>query len=376
MKTKVKNAFRTAELGYIVNRSNQTLTQYPSVLSIRKDDNKRSVVFKLPNGLNPDLLFEKEYVFKQYFGENIEFEMKNNLGILKIYNQSLPDLYEFKYEDFVGHMKKYKLPIIAGKNRGGEVVVYDMVNHPHLLVAGETGSGKSSILRVILTSLIIYKRHSIQLYLGDLKRTEFHLFRNIDNVKAVMTKKEEVNRVLNHIQDMMYERSDLLDMHGFAHIDEYNKHAADKKPYIIVCIDEVARLQKEKDIMDQLEDIGNMGRALGVFLILSMQRPDAKILDGQIKNALTVRYAFQQTDKINSNIVLGSGQHVDASKLEKPGEFYYKNEGIVKLKAPFLDLETARKMIDVYRKPMQKKEEVKEVEQDFIPLPFGDFNER
>ncbi|MGC4375947.1 FtsK/SpoIIIE domain-containing protein [Fictibacillus sp. Mic-4] len=267
--------------------------------------------------------------------------------VLEVYQELQKTTYNYSYEEFAEEMEKSKLPILAGKDLKGNLHVYDMVEHPHLLIAGETGSGKSVTLRSILTSLILHKRQGLELYLADLKRSEFHVFRHIDIVKAVMTRKEDIYRCCVRLQKEMQERGDLLDAYEVAHIDDFNKlKDVEKKPYIVFCIDEFALLKKEKEIMAIIEEISCIGRALGVFLILSLQRPDAKIMEGQLKNNLTVRFAFQHSDKINSDITLGRGTKEDASKLERPGQFYIKNVEITELQAPFLDLEPAKELLE------------------------------
>ncbi|MGE1044295.1 FtsK/SpoIIIE domain-containing protein, partial [Bacillus wiedmannii] len=88
------------------------------------------------------------------------------------------------------------------------------------------------------------------------------------------------------------------------HIDAYNKlNPNHPKPYILLAIDEVAMLKDEKECMTTIEKISAVGRSLGVFLLLSMQRPDAKVLDGKLKLNMTVRMGFKCDSVINSNIM-------------------------------------------------------------------------
>lgn len=348
-RTKLMNLFRTADLCFRFERNKRQLTSYPKILDVRFPTGRVQYVFSLPVGLDPKELKKKEYFFKQVFGN---IELRGDIGkfVLDVYNELQETTYNYSYEKYAEEMEKVKLPILAGKDLKGKLHVYDMVEHPHLLIAGETGSGKSVTLRSILTSLILHKRQGLELYLADLKRSEFHVFRHIDIVKAVMTKKEDIYRSCVRLQKEIQERGNLLDAYEVAHIDDYNKlKDVEKKPYIVFCIDEFALLKKEKEIMAIIEEISCIGRALGVFLILSLQRPDAKIMDGQLKNNLTVRFAFQHSDKINSDITLGRGTKEDASKLERPGQFYFKNVGITELQAPFLDLDPARELLEKFK---------------------------
>lgn len=122
--------------------------------------------------------------------------------------------------------------------------------------------------------------------------------------------------MLHYLQKEMQQRGDLLDQHEVSHISDLQK----PPPFIVLCIDEVALLQKEKALMELVEEVSAIGRALGVFLILSMQRPDRKVLDGKLKNNLTVRMGFRCADLINSRIIGTPG----SEKLKTDGRMLLK----------------------------------------------------
>nr|WP_269448582.1 FtsK/SpoIIIE domain-containing protein [Metabacillus kandeliae] len=316
--------------------------------------------------MNPTDLKKKEYVLSQVFGSRYELKGDGIRYTLKIYTNEPETKFDFELPELTG-----RIPVLAGKDQLGNMLSFDMVENPHLLIAGETGSGKSVTIRMILTALILAKRSEIDFYLADMKRSEFHLFRHCEGVQAVMTKKEELALCLSHLRKEMKLRGDLLDETELDHIDKYNsKYTSQKKKYIILCIDEVALLKKETKLMDVVEEISCIGRALGIFLILSMQRPDSKVLEGQLKNNLTVRYAFQHSDKINSDITLGRGTKEDASKLERPGQFYFKNQSTVMVQAPFLTMERAKELLEPYKVRPYIDVGAEIIEQDdFSPLP-------
>lgn len=320
------------------------------------------IVFTLPTGLDPSLMKKNFYVFQQVYGKHIELDGEVKTFTIRL--SKMPKEFPYDFDSF--NLKKYKLPIVAGINKNGEVFIYDMVKFPHLLIAGETGSGKSTQLRSVLTTLIkSLPPKRLELYLCDLKRSEFHIFRNISHVKGPFVSVNDISPQLHHLRLEMQKRGDLLDLHEVSHIDELPI----KIPYLILCIDEVALLQKEKEIMEIVEEISSIGRALGVFLILSMQRPDRDVLDGKLKVNLTVRMGFKTADKINSRIIGTPG----SEKIKESGVFLIKHPEFdenEEIRAPYLTLDKAKKLLEEFKSPNNKNvnKQNKNVKSDVVEL--------
>ena len=320
----------------------------PRILNISSE----KITFILPTGLDPKNVRKNFYVFQQVYGSDIEIE--GDIKTFTLHLKQIPKTVHYDYESL--QLEKYRLPILAGVDRNGKTIIYDMVSYPHLLIAGETGSGKSTQLRAILTTLIqaLYPEQ-LQLYLCDMKRSEFHIFRHVRHVHGPFITVRELYTVLLSLRMEMQRRGDQLDRYEVAHIDDLPS----KLPYIVLCIDEVALLQKEKNIMDIVEEISAIGRALGVFLILSMQRPDSEVLDGKLKVNLTVRMGFKTADLINSKIIGTPG----SEKIKHPGKFLLKApmfEDLTEITSHYLSIEKAKEILELYK---NKKAQIK---QDFI----------
>ncbi|QCT03788.1 Cell division FtsK/SpoIIIE [Paenibacillus algicola] len=300
------------------------------------------VVFVLPDGLDPKEIHKRAWLFEQTFGDNIDLSGTAKTFTLNVYQQ---DVQRFDYDSVAVEraVSGLRLPIYVGRSRTGDEV-YDMTEHPHLLVAGETGSGKSVALRSILTTLIRTAGDRMELYCADLKRSEFHLFKGI--ARQVVVEAPRLHQIVLRIRKDMRKRGDVLDRAGMAHVDELPRK--ERPPYIVLAIDEVALLKKERDLMDGIEEISAIGRALGVFLILSMQRPDSDVLDGKLKNNLTVRMAFRHSDEINSRITLGSGEAADIQQSQK-GRMMLKLDGTKTVQGPYLDLPKAKTLLEPYK---------------------------
>ncbi|MBW7649780.1 FtsK/SpoIIIE domain-containing protein [Anoxybacillus sp. ST4] len=354
-KSTLIKCFRAAELYQTYKTGEKAIYIYPKIHSVQFKINKTIYTFTLQNGMNPKDVKKKEYVFQQIFGKQIEIDGDVKKFTLTVYHDSLDHEVLYDYQAFYDVIAKMKLPIIAGKDKNGQWRAFDMTKHPHLLIAGETGSGKSTQLRSILTTLIQYKKpDELELYLADCKKSEFHIFKQIEHVKCVLSSPRDIRKMLQYIKQELDERSNLTDEFGVAHIDDLpDSH---KKPYIIVCIDEFVMLRNDSKIMDILIEIVAIGRTLGVFTILSMQRPTADVLDTTIRANLTVRMGFKVADATNAKII----NTIGAEKIEQAGQFILRIVKQEEIQAPYLDIEKAKKILESY----VVEKEVKEIKDE------------
>ena len=327
---------------------------YPKIHDISKENKVIRYVFTLANGIDPEKVYKAEWCFKQAFGEHITIDGKIKKFVLKIYPEGLPKEVKYYFEDWAD---KYTLPIVCGKDLNNQKVSYDMDLYPHLLLTGETGSGKSSLLRVILTTLMLKKSEKeIRFVLGDMKRSEFGIYRNVAHVDGVYMSESTLQPALMNVKMELERRGELLDQHEVTHIRELPEPI----PYIVVAIDEVALLKSNKKIMAALEDISAVGRSLGVQLILSMQRADYKLMDGKLKNNLTVRISGRQSNESNARIAgVPGAEDID---MDKKGRMIVVLEKPILVQSPFLSLQKAKELIKPLKvkpieSPIEKEEE-------------------
>lgn len=354
---KMVEIFRKGGL-YIIKRplnGDKEIRIFPNVENVWQDDIKTVIVFSIPFGLEPSAFEEKAWLFRQGLGTNMEMVIEDRRGIITIYHTSLPGRYNYDFNKVKDAVRGMSVPVVVGQSATG-LQVYDMAVYPHLLIAGETGSGKSSQLRSILTTLALTKtEHELEMYLCDLKRTEFFIFRNVRNVKRVATDYDGLMDVLYSVEAELKRRGELLDHAECVDLSEFNdKHPDAREPYIIVAIDEAALIKKDRQAMQVLGNISAIGRALGVFLILSMQRPDAEVIDGKLKNNLTVRMAFRCADGVNSRIIIDSDEAAKI-KIDQKGRMVWKHEGLVPVQAPWLSPKQAKALLE----PVRKSKEIK-----------------
>lgn len=345
---------------------------FPMIHDISEQKESVRYTFTLPNGVDPAQIQKKWFCFQQILGKNLMIEGEIKKFVLYVFHSNTGlKPYNYSYKKWKPLLEKFRLPVVVGQDQFGKQIVYDMTdsNTPHLLIAGETGSGKSSMVRVVLSTLIQYMSpDQLHLYLGDLKNSEFHFLRRIKHVKDVCMEEVEMQIMLQKLWKEIRDRRKLMEEYEVDHIDEYNKLNPDnQKPYILLAIDEVAMLQDEKECMTTVEKISAVGRALGVFLMLSMQRPDAKVLDGKLKLNMTVRMGFKCDGVINSNIMGTPG----AEELEQSGQMILKLNGLKKVQAPYLTLDKAKAIVEPYRLSKEQEIESGALEEQIQEEVFG-----
>jgi S-DNA-T family DNA segregation ATPase FtsK/SpoIIIE len=275
-------------------------------------------------------------------------------------------------EDQLYRQTNINLPLILGKNIGGEPVIVDLARMPHLLVAGTTGSGKSvSINTMILSLLYALPPEKCRFIMIDPKMLELSIYDGIPHLltpvvtdphKAVMALKWAVREMESRYQSM----SKL----NVRNIDGYNARLAEAKlkgetlkrrvqtgfdpetgqpifeeqdlkmeplPFIVVVVDEMADLMlvAGKDIESAVQRLAQMARAAGIHLIMATQRPSVDVITGTIKANFPTRISFQVTSKIDSRTILGEQ---GAEQLLGQGDMLYMASGgrITRVHGPYV----------------------------------------
>ena len=222
---------------------------------------------------------------------------------------------------------KMEIPVILGKDITGEAQVIDLVQTPHLLIAGATGSGKSVCVNSIICT-ILYKRkpEEVRMILIDPKIVELKLYNDIPHLlTSVVTEPKRAFQALQYCICEMERRYSLLDGVGVRDIKSYNRRvkerefAAEAMPYIVVVIDEFADLMATtgKELESTLARLAAMSRAVGIHLVLATQRPSIDVITGLIKANIPSRVAFMVASKFDSRIIIDA---VGAEKLLGKGD--------------------------------------------------------
>lgn len=227
---------------------------------------------------------------------------------------------------------KNPLTFVLGKDITGSVKLCNLAKMPHLLVAGSTGSGKSVCLNAVILSLI-YKTSpdDVRLILIDPKQVEFSIYNGLPHllVPNVITESDKALNSLTWAVDEMERRYTMFRNSRTKDIGEYNASSdvlegkADKMPYIVIIIDEVADLfmTSKKEVEEKIARLAQKSRAAGIHLILATQRPSVDVITGTMKNNFPSRISFKLMSFADSKTIL---DQAGAEKLLGRGDMLYK----------------------------------------------------
>lgn len=250
----------------------------------------------------------------------LDFEQRSGCIIFECSKRERDILY---FEDLQNNNKQ-GLTASIGKDLNNNEICVDLLETPHLLVAGSTGSGKSCILNNIITSLALnYDKNYYKTILIDIKQVEFLQFANIPQLATpIITTVEKAIDILNKMCDIMSNRYNILSQNNCRNIEEYNSINTDKMCYYNIVIDELADLfMQSPDIELIICRLAQLGRASGIHLILATQRPDHQTITGRLKVNIPSRIALTVASIYDSRIIL---DQTGAEKLTGKGDFILK----------------------------------------------------
>lgn len=292
------------------------LNSYVTVESIRKKKDELEHFFNRGIGS-----IEKHK--KSFRIVTIKFEDEESYEIKKIY-----PLYNYIK---TAPVKKEILPFLFGVNERGRIIVADLKKLKHILISGEMGGGKSTLLHCIIQTLMWYSAN-VSFFLIDFKRVGLTSYKNFNNCVFIKEYKKffETLQFLNKEMDNRYDK---LEEFEFDNIESYNNQSSTKFPSIVIVIDEIADIKLSNDIDNTkveeiLRRLINMGRAAGIHVIAATQRPSGVQLSTEVRAGLISKISFavegKETQKMTGvpdtqNLKTGEFK---ISHIRLPGEIF------------------------------------------------------
>ena len=282
---------------------------------------------------------------------------------------------------------KSMLSFALGKDISGKIHCADMAGMPHLLVAGQTGSGKSVMVNCVIMSILLRATpEQVRFILVDPKTVELGLYRDIPHLLTpVITDMKEATNALKNATREMERRLQLLAKYGVRNISQFNEkierlrrrpspkrgeqEEVEKLHFIVVIVDELADLMMlaGRQVEESIQRLAQMARAVGIHLLLATQRPSVDVITGLIKANIPARLSFLLATRVDSRTILDS---MGAESLLGKGDMLFLPPGagrVRRLHGPLVTEDEIEAVVSHWKEQARPS-----YENDYLDSPDGD----
>lgn len=281
------------------------------------------------------------------------------------------------------------LTFALGKDINGRIHCADLAGMPHLLVAGQTGSGKSVMVNCVIMSILLRATpEDVRFILVDPKTVELALYRDVPHLLTpVITDMKKANNALRNATREMDRRLQLLAQYGVRNINQFNEKVAQLKasgsggengeevqklPYIVVIVDELADLMMlaGRQVEESIQRLAQMARAVGIHLLLATQRPSVDVITGLIKANIPARLSFLLATRVDSRTIIDS---MGAESLLGKGDMLFLPPGaprIRRLHGPLVSEDEIEAIVSHWKELASP-----EYENEYLESPDGEAEE-
>lgn len=280
------------------------------------------------------------------------------------------ELFKNAIESMTEDMPPLAFPV--GK-AGREYAYMDLSKAPHVLFAGETGSGKSVGLNDAIATIMLRAGHCVRFHMIDPKRVELADYADAKSVARVVTDMDEAAEVIDALVAEMDERYELMMEAGVKKLADYNKTAETPLPHEVLVVDELGDLMDthSKQVLPQLIRLGQLARAAGIHMMLATQRPAADTIPKRLLSNIPARIAYKCQSFTESRLVLGEK---GAEALHGNGHLMAKipgTTGFVTAQSPYITEDEIREIVSTSDGPEgigaeMEADEIEEIEDETV----------
>jgi len=332
-------------IDFIISRHRSKLNEYlesvfenkVQIISEIKTESGISYKIKMPPKTSSEDLQKQKLSIEQFINASIDIAYKDGYVILNTSHRKLKSHYDYELIQTTE-----PLNICIGHTKD-DLLYLNIEDAPHILICGQTGSGKSVCLRSLLTSLIVLK--DVELHLVDFQRVELGLFKKC---AQFYSEPLELAKLLTKLKKESNRRLTLFEKKGVASIQQYKS----KLKYKLIVIDEFATLAEKQytHILNMLKVRIAQDRKCGIHYIICTQRPTTDVVDGTIKANIPVRIAFKTFDSINSKVIL---DQTGAEELRGKGHGLLLSDDLREFQGFYLSEQQTIEFITPYQKIQQ-----------------------